>query len=405
MHLKVTSRERSRTRASFSPVVTTLCAFSIVLLLVCPTRASDEQHFLDVTDYSFGVVFVSGNLTATVTKEMPQIVFKHSTDPVAPTFTIRLPFIYLYNDTNDDGVFSTSEAAYMASLDSHYNVAWNTTTVEFATGPASGEYAVLRMAATLSLYNQSTDTVPIIDDWANITFWFQITENAVIYSNSYGSYIVAGRTEMRMNFTLDILKKLDFRGLAVEHLLKAGGSTNMFEIREISNAGGWAMTTVPSHVDEGPDGLNITHKLNQTSLPVQNINFARDDGALQAFYNYSSEPLVRTSGDYRPVAMNSSYYTTGTGMMLYVSYAFSNDTTSLSHSSFLGIDEGGFAGEVRDWLRENLPIIMVVSGSIVAVVAFAVLASMILRQRRQGDADGSEPTEARTTDEDQARPK
>lgn len=399
------SRERSRTRASFAPLVATLCAVSFVLLPVGQARASDEQHFLKVTPYNFGVVFISGNLTVTVTNDLPQVVFKHSTDPVAPSFTIRLPLLYLYNDTNNDGVFSKSEAVYTANLDSHYNVAWNATTVEFATGPVSGEYAVLRMAATLSLYDQPTDTVPSIDDWANITFWFQITENPVTYTNSYGSFTVAGRTEMKMNFTLDILKKLNFSGLAVEHLLKAGGSTNMFQIRETSNAGGWAMTTVSSHVDEGQYGLNITHRLNQTSLPVQNINFARDDGTVQAFYDYSSEPLVRTSSDYRPVTMNSSYYTTGTGMMLYVSYAFSNDTTSLSHSSFLGIDERGFVGRVRDWLRENLPMIMVVSGSIVAVVAFALLASMILRRRWQGGTKESKPTEAEIADEDQARPR
>jgi hypothetical protein len=260
------------------------------------------------------------------------------------------------------------------------------------------------MTATISLYDdQPTDTVPSIDDWANITFWFQITENPVTYTNSYGSYTVAGRTEMRMNFTLDILKKLNFSGLAVEHLLKAGGSTNMFQIRETSNADGWAMTTVSSRVDEGQYGLNFTHRLNQTSLPVQDINFAKEDGTVQAFYHYSSEPLVRTSGDYQPVATNSSYYTTGTGLMLYVSYPFSNDTASISHDLVLGIDENGFAGRVRDWLKENLPMIMVVSGSIIAVVAFALLASMVLR--RQRDANGSKHTEAETTAEDQVRPR
>lgn len=392
-------------RSSLVLLVATLCAVSFALLPAGPARASDEQHFLDFTDYSFGVVFISGNLTATVTKDLPQVIFQHSTDSVAPSFTIRLPFLYLYNDTNSDGVFSRSEAVYTANLDSHYNVAWNTTAVEFATGPVSGEYAQLRMDATLSLYDQPTDTVPSIDDWANITFWFQITENPVTYSNSYGSYTVAGRTEMRMNFTLDILKKLNFSGLAVEHLLKAGGSTNMFQIRETSSADGWAMTTVSSRVDEGQYGLNVTHRLNQTSLPVQDINFAKEDGTIQAFYRYSSEPLVGTTGDYQPVAMNSSYYTTGTGMMLYVSYAFSNDTASISHDSFMGIDENGFGGRVRDWFKENLPMIMVVSGSIVAVVAFALLASMVLRGRRQGDANGSKPTEAETTADDQARPR
>jgi hypothetical protein len=382
-----------------------MCAVSFVLLPAGPARASDEQHFLDFTDYSFGVVFISGNLTATVTRDLPQVVFMHVTDPVAPSFTIRLPFLYLYNDTNDDGVFSRSEAVYTANLDSHYNVAWNTTAVEFSTGPAEGECAQLRMAATLSLYDQPTDTVPSIDAWANVTFWFQIAENPVTYSNSYGGYTVAGRTEMRMNFTLDILKKLSFSGLAVEHLLKAGGSTNMFLIREISNADGWAMTRVSSRVNEEEYGLNFTHRLNQTSLAVQEINFAKEDDTIQAFYRYSSEPLVRTSGDYQPVAMNSSYYTTGTGMRLYVSYAFSNDTTSLTHSSSLGIDENGFVGRVRDWLKENLPMIMVVTGSIVAVVAFALLASMALRYRPQRDANGSKPTEAEETAEDQARPK
>jgi len=392
-------------RVSFAPIVATLCVVSFALLPVGTARASDEQHFLDFTDYSFGVVFISGNLTATVTKGLPQVVFKHSTDPVAPSFTIRLPFIYLFNDTNNDSVFSRSEAVYTASLDSHYDVAWNMSAVEFANGSASGEYARLRMAATLSLYDQPTDSVPSIDDWANITFWFQITEDSVAYSNSYGSYTVVGRTAMRMNFTLDILKELDFGGLAVEHLLKAGGSTNTFQIREASNAGGWAMTNVSSRVNEEQYGLNFTHRLNQTSLPDQGINFAQEDGTIQAFYHYSSEPLVRTSSGYHPVAMNSSYYTTGTGMMLYVSYAFSNDTVSISHDTYLGIDENGFAGRVRDWLRENLPMIMIVSGSIVAVISLAILASMVVRRHQSKGANESKPTETEKRAEDTLRPR
>jgi len=382
-----------------------LWAAVLALCSIGAGRATDEQHFLDSSVDNFKVVFISGNLTAAVTFDWPRVIFQHSTDLFAPSYEVGLPIVYLYNDTNHDGIFSRSEAIYTGYLDSLHNVTWNPTAVQFANGTVSGEYAQIRMSANVSLFNQTTDTVASIENWANLTFSFQITQYPVTYSNTFGSYAILGRTEMKINCTLDILKKLNFTGLAIEHLLKGGGPTYMFMIRENSASPNGSMTIVSSRVNEGIYGPNFTHRLNQTRLPTQDIDFAKEDGTVQAFYRYSSEPLAKTSGQYSPVAMNSSYYTSGTGLVLHSSFEVSNETTSISHESFLGIDEKGFTGRVRDWLKANLPMIMVVSGSIVAVIAFSILALMLFRWNKHGQEAKPKTPDAGSPLDDKARPK
>jgi hypothetical protein len=403
--VKVILRRRSSLWSRLGSLAAVLCAAVLAFWSLGDAQAADEQHFLDYSVDNFKAVFVSGNLTAAVTFDWPRVVFQHSTNLFAPSFEVSLPIVYLYNDTNHDGVFSRSEAIYTGYLDSHHNVTWNTTAVQFANGVESGEYAQIRMSADVSLFNQTTDTIASVENWANLTFSFQITQYPVTYSNSFGSYTILGRTEMKINCTLDILKELSFTGLAIEHLLKGGGSTNMFMIRENSTSPNGSMTTVSSRVNEEIYGPSFTHRLNQTGLPTQDINFAKEDGTVQAFYRYSSEPLAKTSGQYSPVAMNSSYYTTGTGLILHSSFEISNETTSISHESFLGIDEKGFTSRVRDWLKANLPMIMVVSGSIVAVIAFSTMALMLLRWNKHGQEAEPKTPDAGSPLDDKARPK
>jgi hypothetical protein len=354
--------------------------------------ASAEEHFLDFSKDNFKVSFISGNLTAAITYAWPRVIFQHSTDLFSATFEVGMPTIYLFNDTNDDGLFSRSEATYTAYLGSLYDVTWNVSEVGFYNDTAGGEVALFTMSAPLSLYLNSTDVEPTIRDWANATFWFRICERKMTYTNSYGSYDVQGKTELQFNYSLHIRQKMNFTGLALEHLLKGGGSANMFLLREASSRPGGHLTPVYSREDETVNGPDFTHKFVQTSSPCQEIAFAKDDNTIQAFYYYSSEPLGNVSGSVRPVGMNSSFYTTGSGMILDVAYSVDNETSMLSHEGFIGIDEAGFKLKVRDWFENNIAAILAVTGGLMAVVATAVLVTK-LRLRNRGARGGQDTPE------------
>ena len=148
-----------------------LAMLVVVAMISIPVAGVEqEEHFLEYSEYNFAVNFISGNLTATVTpatiapRDWPRIIFKHTTDILSPTFDVGISTIYLFNDTNDDKVFSLSEATHIAYLSSLYNVTWNATAVEFGNDTLGGEYAWLRANAVIGLFDSPEDEYPMIDE-------------------------------------------------------------------------------------------------------------------------------------------------------------------------------------------------------------------------------------------------
>lgn len=363
-----------------------LCAAA--LIIPASSIVSSAEHFLDYSEDNFKVVFISGNLTAAVTYGWPLVVFQHSSALLAPNFEVGVPLLYLFNDTNPDGVFDQSEMVYVSYLDAHHNVTWTVSSVEFGNETGPGEYAQFRMNASLSLFNDLENLTAQVEDWANITFWFRITENPVVYTNMYGSYTVMGKTDLKMNFTLEIKKHINVSGIALDLSLKGGGSTYMFQIMEGAGGGGTRVTSVSSRDDETVHGLNFTHKLNATSLGSQDIDFSKADGVVQAHYHYSSEPISLAPGKMHATPMNSSYYTTGSGLKLNIAYSIDNETDTIIHDSSVGLDEHGFVSKVKDWFKENLPWLLIISGSIIAVVSILILVTMLRKYRNNVPPNG-----------------
>jgi len=332
------------------------------------------QHFLEQTEDTYKVQFISGNLTASVTKNWPRVDFKHTLNLLSPMFEISIPRLFLFNDTNGDGVFSLSEAIYTGLMDDNY-VKWNVSAVEFGRSDSAGEYATTSMTGWVSLYkglaNQTVDQ-PVLRNWARLTFSFVISEKPVLYSNARGQYLVEGKTDLKIVLDLAVSRHANATSLAVEQQLLAGGSVYRFMIREQSaKSDGSVLTPVSARDDERWHGLNFTHRIQQTRMPTQDLEFATEQGLVQAHYRYSSVPTTNDTGTCDAVGLNSSYFTTGTSLMLYPAYSFGNRTDNISHEMSIGLDMGGFV-RVRDWAMRNLPALAIVVGGLVALTVISV---------------------------------
>jgi hypothetical protein len=55
----------------------------------------------------------------------------------------------------------------------------------------------------------------------------------------------------------------------------------------------------------------------------------------------------------------------------------------------VGLDELGFVSKVKDWFKENLPWLLIISGSIVAVVSISILVIMLKNRNKVPPASGS----------------
>lgn len=361
-----------------------------VLLLAAQaaTVVAKEEHFLDFSEDNFKVVFISGNLTVAVTHNWPRMVFEHSTDPFSPTFEVGLPRIFMYNDSNEDGYFSISEASYVSYLDSNH-VLWNVTPVEFRNDSVAGECAQFRMNATLALYEGLQNETIAVHDWANITFWFKISHRGYYEANSLGSYLIQGRTDLMFNYTLDILKSVNTTGVVVEHLLQGGGSTYLFLVRQMGRYHSISDEFVSGRVDEAAYGTNFTNELHSTDLPDQQISFAKEDRTVQAYYRWDTLPVMNISGNITDPSVAYSYFTTGTGLMLHSSFLVGNGTGNIYQMGLVGIDETVFVGKISNWLKANLLDVVVFTGVMAALIV--VSAFVMIRQRRKRDRTKTEP--------------
>lgn len=366
-----------------------LCTTVLLSVLAEPVVAK-EEHFLDYSEDNFKAVFMSGNLTVAVTHDWPRMVFEHSTDPFTPTFEVGFSKIFLYNDSNEDGFFTLSEVTYVSYLDENH-VYWNVTPVELLNDTVSGEYATFRMNATLALYEGMDNEAVSIGEWANITFWFKITERGYYLSNSLGSYLVLGKTDLAFNFTLDIRKPVDTKGIVMEELLQGGGSTYMFMIRQLGRYHSVQADLVSGRVDQTVYGTNFTNGFYRTELPDQQISFAKDDRTEQAYYRWDSQAIFSTGTNESVPAVSDAYFTTGTGLILHNSYMIGNETGSIFQTGLIGLDETAFVGKLSNWIIDNIWGIIIYTGAMSAVIVVLAFTMGRIRKRRAERASDSDP--------------
>ena len=355
----------------------------------------DEQDeyamFVSVDETKVSVI--SGNLTLAVPRDSwPRLVFWHTVDPFSPTFDIGFPEIHLFNDTDLDGRFDQSEGVFTAYLDSNH-AEWNLSPVESGFTSDLGEFVMFSMSAMVDAYNETLDAPPAVDSWANVTFWFRLAENEVEYENPAGAHTVSGKTEVFVNMTMEVINGTGFGCIAIERSLQGGGTANMFHVLE-DGPGSEATAVLSARVDQSIEGENVTMPLNQTDSSTQCIDIAHEDGTVQAFLHWGSAALD-LSGEGRAMELNSSCFTTGTGLMLHSVLPLSNGTMSFSLDSSAGIEESGFVGGVTDWVKEvGVALAIAVAAAAVAVV---VALHVFLRRRRQkrGSAGPKGPEDPR----------
>lgn len=355
------------------------CAAAFLGSCFLPLSVADdgEDYALYVAVDDTKVSIISGNLTIAVTRDWPRLVFQHSTDILSPTFDIGFPKMYLFNDTDGDGRFSRSEVEHTVYLDSNH-VEWNLSSVESSFTQTFGEHVSFSMTTRADAYNQSLDSPPAIEAWADLTFWFCLSENEFEFTNPAGTHTVSGKVEMFVNTTISVLNSTKHEYMAIERSLQGGGSTNMIHVLE-DGPGGPVSAVLSARVDEGLEDESFTRPLNGTASPIQCIDLAKEDGTVQAFYRWcsvSADPEVNST----PVQVNSSCYTNGAGLILHSILPLSNETPSFSLDSSLGIDEDGFVGSVAERVKELGPFVI---GSILVASSTAVFAVHILMRRRR----------------------
>ena len=379
-------RERTVAAAASKRI---LAASLGLAMLVTSTMVSSgvdsEEYELYVSVDDAKINLFSGNFSVAITWDWPRVIFRHEVDPFSPTFEVSFPRMYLFNDTDGDGIFDPPEAEFTVFLDSNH-VNWNISTPEQGYSSLYGQYVVVGMNASVHAYAVGDNETLVVSDWALLSFWFFLAEEPVVCECPGGTYVIDGKTQMGMNFTLRLNDYIDVDGVVLEQMLQGGGSTNMFQLVEGSPTGGTTTTEVSALVDEREVEADYSHEFRETSDLMQKTRFAKEDGVVQAFYFWETEATMGGSVPNATSLVNSSYFTTGAGMMLHSIFPVDNHTTMVSHGSTTGIYESGFIGSVTDWIQEYI-IVFVIACGVIVVVSLTLVARRMRRKTVRLDDD------------------
>ena len=338
--------------------------------------AAAEDYVLYAGQDATKVTIESANLTAAIPFEWPRIIFHHTVDPFSPTFDVGVPRLYLYNDTDGDGWFCRAEAVAVVPMDSNH-VTWNVTSIEQGYSSELGQYARFSMNGNVSAYALDENGTLMVSDFATVSSSFLIAEFSTRQENSDGPYTVMGRDEIVCSISLKMVRGFNATGLVVDQSLQGGGTTSMFLIKESDDFGEEAYTEVSGREDETELGEDFAHVLMATPEPRQEFSFSKEDGTVQASYFLSS---VAVLGDGNETRTKSTYYSTGSGLVVDTVLPLLNESTSpLMFNISALLDEGGFVGSVKDWGELYLPYFL----AFVAAVASLLLVMWHMRMRRK----------------------
>ncbi|MBU1159449.1 MAG: hypothetical protein KKE24_08950 [Candidatus Thermoplasmatota archaeon] len=358
-----------------------VCMIAVIAMVSSslPVNVSGaDDYTLVVSPDKIKVSIISGIFSVAVTNDWPRIIFWHTNDPFSPTFEASFPRIHMFNDSDDNGVFCRSEAVGTVFFDSNH-ATWHLSSIIEGHTPDMGEYAMFSMSAETSVYNISGEGPAIIEDWANVTFWFCLTEKPVTYTTPTGSYIVSGKTEMRVNMTIRITNSTSADYIALERFLQGGGTTNSFVVTEDDFQSDEVLTLLSGWDDETLLGADYTRPLRQTDDVVQRIMYTKEDNASQAHFLWGTAARMSNGSSSYDHILGSSCYTTGAGLMLHSALLISNDTYSIEDETIIGIDESGFVGGVSDWIMEYLLAFV----GLIAIATVSALAFYLIRKKQR----------------------
>lgn len=328
---------------------TGILGLTVALLVILSSFPATALHGgLSFTEDSQSITIYSGNLTTQFYKSTPEIVFFNTQDGGENArFSIKYDQIICFNDSGD-GIIDLEETKYTAAL-SDFN--WQTSRVVSGEKEDTGAYIEFTISSEIDVSSYSpgeeyvehgvkpgmpgsqiTQTPPTgketVDGWAEIKFYFTITEKDVERSVDSSNYIIKGETEVKIDIEIIIQKELDISNIAIGQRLNADESeekTHEYRLHE------------PEGIRDYTDMGSVAYRYEYMDAPKQEIGFAQVDGEEQGFYSWTSSfESFYADGSKKTLEVETSYLM-NEGLHLFFSYPYDAGVEILYHDPSFGI--------------------------------------------------------------------
>lgn len=295
-------------------------------------------------------------MTFETTRTAPEIAFTYSPDNET-SFRFRLVFsrLILFNDTDSDAVLDESEARFEAALD---GIRWQTSPA----APDSDGGVRYEMEAIVSARPVGGSKGPVVPSWARVRFSFSWAPNDTLLGPPF-NYTLAGGTELKIDFRLEVLSGLRTTRVALEHYLSDESGKHVFATDE---AGGMRVYA--------PNGETRRVFAEKPGAVGQRI-LLREKGkdVTHGFYGWLTHATGTTrDGQVRDLAVPLEYVTDGNRMRLLLSYPL-GDITNITHDPSVGVDPANRPVRYRTALTSALDPSAFVLSFILMAVALVVV--------------------------------
>jgi hypothetical protein len=328
-----------------------LLSFILAATLLIPQDVGAVNADEGIT-YTVGAGLVTvqtDNMTVQISTTLPAIIVWNSTDISEPGDGFLFSSILGYNTTLPDGLV-LDQVPYHAAFD---NTVWSPVGPTLTTDPDLGDVFTMEMVTTVDINKRlsfsggnpepGTPGIEIIEDWAEVTVKFIVTENP--YSAEYDvtdspEFPVNGSSEVKFDITIDLLKPIDADSLALDlGLMKMDSTTfgpslsaESYLFRGYQDT---AITISDPAVNETDGEELIMHTFEPRDGCKQLFEFV--DINETSFFGWADQALTDWSNaDPDLVDVTTYYRTDGEALRVYVSTPLTNETELITHDPSLG---------------------------------------------------------------------
>ncbi|UCE81081.1 MAG: hypothetical protein JSV94_01205 [Methanobacteriota archaeon] len=329
-----------------------------------------------------------------ISKDFPAVIVAPANQTDEKGYGLVISSALGYNAT-PEGELLLEDVPYHASFE---HSTW-TSSIDSEYSEEKGETITVELASSVNM-NKKNPSSPgniIIDDWADVTVRFQVTNNN--YSARYEDvdsspdYHVNGTTELKFDIVTDINEAIDAEDLAIDIglMMTEGYTFSPTSMPEPYVFHGYQEdeVTESNPMENETDGdVKLLHEFFPREELKQLFAFVQDDSAESYFAWAKLAELGYDELEDELTDISTFYRTDGDSLRIYLSTSVNHNTTSVLHDPSLGIfvTDVGYVDLPDDGMKIGLSGESVILGLVFGAIAVGAVGTYaIIRGRGEED--------------------
>lgn len=269
-------------------------------------------------------------------------------DERGSSFHLHFGKVIGYNDSDDPG-FQVDEMLYFSPLDG----GWQMSPLIKDENETLGPFQSFTLTKPIDMQRAGPGPKEKVTNWANLTLHFLLASYDFEQTVGSTTYEILGGAELKIDIELDIHKALMVDSIAIEQRLfdqpfEPGQAPYTMDLREDDRH---------QRLDKGFNDT-FQHTFKDHPDGHQHLGLLNSNELEESFYNWVSEAELTTNGTTGLQNVTTTYHTTGEHLNLYLSYPYTEQTSSIFHDPSVGVVADNLIQLAEEAAREFIDLLI-----------------------------------------------